>query len=93
MFEEFSELCRCLLSDSGRVFFTDEGPHELWKEDFLDQENKVVRRTLQDGTAHRAVKVFWEHRALEARLATLGWAISVHSTGSFYWGEGHPSRS
>jgi hypothetical protein len=32
------------------------------------------------------VKVLWRPEELEARLAELGWAASVHPEGPFYWG-------
>jgi hypothetical protein len=50
-----------------------------------------VRRRLQDGSEHRAVKIFWEADDLEPRLRALGWDITVRSTGAFYWGEGRLS--
>ncbi len=45
-----------------------------------------MRRTLVDGTPHRAVKVLWEPDALARRLAEIGWDASVTREGPFYWG-------
>jgi demethylmenaquinone methyltransferase/2-methoxy-6-polyprenyl-1,4-benzoquinol methylase len=45
-----------------------------------------VRRTLVDGSLHRAIKVLWRPEELAARLAPLGWEASVQAEGPFYWG-------
>jgi SAM-dependent methyltransferase len=92
LFEAFWRLVRACLVSTGRVFFADEGPHDLWNEEFIDAERSVVRRTLRDGSTHRAVKVFWQPPKLEARLRSLGWDISVTGAGPFYWGEGRHRR-
>jgi demethylmenaquinone methyltransferase/2-methoxy-6-polyprenyl-1,4-benzoquinol methylase len=80
-----------VLAPGGRVFFVDEGRHDLWQEDWIDEAAGVVRRTLNDGTVHRAVKVIWEPHALERRVRGLGWDISVSSEEPFYWGSASPS--
>ena len=64
----------------------DEGRHEDWHEDWIDEPRAIVRRTLLDGTVHRAVKVLWNGDDLAARLSTLGWNASVTPCGPFYWG-------
>lgn len=87
-FEAFWDLVRTCLVPTGRVFFADEGPHDFWREDFIDADRTIVRRTLRNGTTHRAVKVFLESTDLERRLRRLGWEIAVKSAGPFYWGEG-----
>jgi len=74
------------LAPAGRVLFVDEGRHFLWREDWIDERGGIVRRTLGDGSAHRAVKVLWQPEELEARLAELGWEASVTAEGPFYWG-------
>jgi 2-polyprenyl-3-methyl-5-hydroxy-6-metoxy-1,4-benzoquinol methylase len=76
----------CLKSD-GRAFFVDDGyrtPEELIEGEL----SSTILRRLNDGTAHRAVKV--PHRAdvLEERLAKAGWRVKVTTTGPFYWGAG-----
>jgi demethylmenaquinone methyltransferase/2-methoxy-6-polyprenyl-1,4-benzoquinol methylase len=73
------------LAPGGRVALVDEGRHLLWREDWLDERAGIVRRTLTDGTVHRAVKVLWDPAELEARLRDLGWDASVRSEGPFYF--------
>ena len=90
-FAGFWEGLKGVLAPGGRVFFVDEGRHALWREDWIDQAAGVVRRTLTDGTVHRAVKVLWEPHALERRVRELGWDVSVTSEAPFYWGSGGPS--
>jgi hypothetical protein len=70
------------------VFFMDEGQHSHWQEEFVDEGAGVVRRRLQNGSEHRAVKVLWDVPALQARLGELGWDVECRSTGAFFWGHG-----
>jgi SAM-dependent methyltransferase len=77
-----------LLASDGRVFFVDEADHGLWDEDWLDAGGGIIRRTLLDGTQHRAVKVLWQPPSLAARLHSIGWAIDVSGSGPFLWGSG-----
>jgi len=88
-FEAFWELVRRCLAPEGRVFFIDEGRHEYWDEEFVGEA--AVRRTLSDGSEHRAVKVFWEPKELEAKLEAMGWEAEVHPTGALYWGTATPA--
>jgi SAM-dependent methyltransferase len=85
-FEAFWSLVdRCPERD-GRVFFADDGL--VTREEVIDGSH-TIRRRLNDGTAHRIQKVPHQPAELEARLARLGWGISVRQTaGPFYWGEG-----
>jgi demethylmenaquinone methyltransferase/2-methoxy-6-polyprenyl-1,4-benzoquinol methylase len=87
-FQPFWELVARCVRPGGRVFFQDEGRHDIWEEDWVDEETGVVRRQLRDGSEHRAIKVLWDHRELQARLSELGWDFEVGSTGPFYWGHG-----
>jgi demethylmenaquinone methyltransferase/2-methoxy-6-polyprenyl-1,4-benzoquinol methylase len=95
-FEDFWRLVARSLVPRGRVFFVDEAADAWRKEEWLtdhspdDSTTPLVRRPLRDGSIHRAVKVYWDAAALEERLDALGWGISVHNTGVFYWGEGAP---
>ncbi len=77
----------CLVPD-GRVCFADDAyrtPDELVE----GPASSTIRRRLPDGTTHRAVKVPHAAGELEARLAQLGWSITVSATsGPFYWGAG-----
>jgi SAM-dependent methyltransferase len=75
-----------LLAPDGRVFFVDEGRHELWREDWIDRDAGIVRRPLTDGSVHRAVKVLWRPDELSFRLGEMGWDASVQGSGPFYWG-------
>ena len=86
-FEAFWEVVGGMLAPAGRALFVDEGAHFQWREDWLDGEADVVRRRLNDGTAHRAVKVLWRADELERRLTELGWDATVHAEEPFYWGQ------
>jgi SAM-dependent methyltransferase len=89
-FDAFWRVVAGVLAPGGRAFFTDEAAHGLWDEDWVDREAGIVRRTLRDGSVHRAVKVLWEPAELEERLDNLGWEASVHREGPFYWGTASP---
>jgi len=78
-----------LLAPGGRVIFVDEGVHETWGEDWIDEADGIVRRPLTDGSVHRAVKVIWRTDELARRLGELGWEASVTAEGPFYWGSAH----
>jgi len=90
-FASFWSMVADCLRPGGRVFFADDGyrtPEELIE----GESSSTILRRLNDGTAHRAVKV--PHRAdeLEARLAEVGWRVKVVPTaGPFYWGAGRPA--
>jgi 2-polyprenyl-3-methyl-5-hydroxy-6-metoxy-1,4-benzoquinol methylase len=87
-FGSFWSLVADCLEPGGRVFFVDDGyrtPEELVE----GESSSTILRHVNDGTAHRAVKV--PHRAdeLEERLARAGWRVKVTPTaGPFYWGAG-----
>jgi SAM-dependent methyltransferase len=85
-FDRFWEAMGRLLVPGGRIVFVDEGRHFLWRETWIDQAAGVVLRQLEDGTAHRAIKVLWNPAELESRLQQLGWPASVHAEGPFFWG-------
>ena len=85
-FEAFWRLLQGVLGPGGRAVFVDEGRHDQWREDWEDEDAGVVRRRLNDGTSHRAVKVLWEPEALESALRDHGWDASVRAEGPFYWG-------
>ena len=87
-FTAFWDVVDGLLAPDGRVFFVDEAAHGLWDEDWLDADGGIVRRTLRDGTRHRAVKVLWTPADLTARLLEEGWRVVVLGSGPFLWGEG-----
>ena len=85
-FQPFWHVLEGLLAPDGRVFLVDEAAHGLWDEDWI--EPGIVRRTLRNGTPHRAVKVLWEPADLEARLHELGWQLAIERSGPFLWGGG-----
>ena len=76
------------LKPRGRVFVVDDGyrtPDELVE----GESSSTIQRRLNDGTAHRVVKVPHKPAELEQRLAGAGWRIHVASTsGPCYWGAG-----
>jgi SAM-dependent methyltransferase len=84
-FEGFWAGLTGLLATDGRVFFVDEGDHDLWAETWVDREAGIVSRSLTDGSVHRAVKVLWRPEDLARRLGELGWDASVTTEGPFYW--------
>jgi SAM-dependent methyltransferase len=90
-FSLFWSLVADCLRPGGRVFFVDDGyrtPEELVE----GESSSTIRRRLNDGTAHRAVKVPHHADELEERLAGLGWRVEVTpATGPYYWGSGSPA--
>jgi SAM-dependent methyltransferase len=85
-FDAFWGVVDGLLAPQGRVFFVDEGVHDRWREDWVDEAAGIVRRRLLDGSVHLAIKVLWRPAKLERRLRGLGWDASVRPVGPFYWG-------
>lgn len=74
-FEGFWSSVAAALRPGGRAIALDELPARSHHEARHDGE--VAVRTLQDGTKHEIVKVFWEPAALVGRLAALGWQAKV----------------
>lgn len=85
-FADFWGVVGGLLASNGRAFFVDEADHGAWEEDWIDRDADIVRRTLTDGSVHRAVKVLWRPDDLERALGALGWIASVADEPPFYWG-------
>src|SRR5204862_1615704 len=87
-FESFWSLVSDCLETGGRVFFVDDGyrtPDEL----ISGPSSSIIRRRVNDGTSYRAVKVPYEPKRLEERLAGLGWRVTVTQTsGPFFGGVG-----
>ena len=88
-FAAFWSVLDGLLAPDGRVLFVDEGVHDTWDEDWIDEADGIVRRPLTDGSVHRAVKVIWRTDELARRLHEIGWDASVTEEGPFYWGSAH----
>lgn len=86
--EDFWQLVADCLEPAGRVFFVDDSyrtPEELIE----GERSSTIRRRLNDGTAHRAVKVPYQPADLEKLLGRLGWRITVTAASEHsYWGEG-----
>jgi SAM-dependent methyltransferase len=74
-FDGFWSSVAAALRPGGRAVALDELPARSHHENQIDGE--VAVRTLQDGTKHEIVKVFWEPDALVQRLVALGWRASV----------------
>lgn len=91
LFASFWSLVADCLEPGGRVFFVDDA-HRAPDELIEGESSSTVLRRLNDGSAHRAIKV--PHRAdeLQERLARVGWRVEVRATttGPFYWGAGSP---
>jgi SAM-dependent methyltransferase len=92
-FDDFWGLVESCLTETGKVFFADEGAEVPRKERFVDPERTVVERTLGDGSTHMVVKVFWDSRELEQRVTDLGWRCSVREAEPFYWGQARKETS
>ncbi|WP_243787747.1 trans-aconitate 2-methyltransferase [Saccharopolyspora gloriosae] len=87
-FGSFWALVANCLKPGGRVFFVDDA-HRSPGELVEGESSTTIRRQLNDGRAHRIVKVPHRPADLERRLAALGWAVHVTSrSGPFFWGSG-----
>lgn len=87
-FEGFWRMVGGALSPGGRVFLIDNRrPERSWPTaDVVDESPDVQHRTLNDGRAHRLVKIFYEPDDLIARLAELGWRAEITATSLFIYG-------
>jgi SAM-dependent methyltransferase len=85
-FEAFWNLvCDCL-APGGRVLCIDELPAASRHESSVpDAPAPTVQRRLRNGDRYRAVKVFYEPRALEQQLRRLGWATDIQSVGERFF--------
>lgn len=87
-FARFWSMVAAALAPGGRVFFVDDN-HRAAEELIEGPGSATVERTLNDGTAFRAVKVPWVAADLEREIRALGWDVSVRQTaGPFYYGSG-----
>ena len=83
VFFGFWNLVRMALRPGGRAFFVDSLRTETWAE--KESAGRAPRghttlRRLNDGREFRIVKVYYDPVELEARLAGMGWRISVRTT-------------
>jgi demethylmenaquinone methyltransferase/2-methoxy-6-polyprenyl-1,4-benzoquinol methylase len=85
-FDEFWAVVRQALSPGGRVFFVDSGRGD--RAHTRSGGGEVELRRLLDGREFRIVKRYHEPRALERRLAGLGFELAVRHTahGSLLYG-------
>jgi ubiquinone/menaquinone biosynthesis C-methylase UbiE len=92
-FEAFWDMVERSLRPNGRVVFVDDAYRT--DDELIDgPQSSTIQRVLNDGTAHRAVKVPHTPQGLEDRLADLGWTITVRSMpGPFFFGTGAPPVS
>jgi hypothetical protein len=77
------------------VFFIDSAlarSHPLDHVRWDDPGPGISLRQLDDGREYKIVKVFWEPGALEQRLATMGFDITVRKTRRRYCVYGHGCR-
>jgi len=74
-FDAFWSSVAAALRPGGRAIALDELPARSFHEQQV--QAGVAVRTLQDGTKHEIVKVFWEPGALGKRLTELGWRATV----------------
>ena len=92
-FDAFWELIDTCLRPGGRVFFVDNRWYSGYRwprgeTPLGDAAPWVAMRKLSDGRQFDIVKVFYEARELEGRLARLGWAGQVSETSNFFiWGD------
>jgi demethylmenaquinone methyltransferase/2-methoxy-6-polyprenyl-1,4-benzoquinol methylase len=94
-FDRFWALVGDCLDRTGRVFFIDELPAAEADEHVVaGGAAPTVERRLSSGASYRTVKIFYEPDELQARLAALGWNVSVHPVGPrfFYATAGVRSR-
>ena len=64
------------LNATAPVCFVDSSPGDMANEEVL-VEQPAVRRLLEDGSAHRIVKVFHDPLSLTRALHGLGWSARV----------------
>jgi demethylmenaquinone methyltransferase/2-methoxy-6-polyprenyl-1,4-benzoquinol methylase len=78
-FDAFWSVVGAALAPGGRALFLDELPARAHHEPapFDSGDGSLARRKLIDGSEHVLVKVFWEPKDLEAKLAAIGWSSTV----------------
>jgi demethylmenaquinone methyltransferase/2-methoxy-6-polyprenyl-1,4-benzoquinol methylase len=79
-FDAFWALVDRALAPGGRVHLIDSAPPG----DGDDGDGGVSRRELADGRTWDIVKLYWTPDELRDRLAPLGWAADLRTTGRFF---------
>lgn len=90
-FEGFWGIVGSHLRPDGRVLFVDQTRPGRYQE--RSDSPDVVIRKLEDGSVHRAIKIFWEPEELRSRLQALGWETRIQSTEDFLCGWGRRTSS
>lgn len=94
-FQEFWAKVRRAVGSDGRVFFIDSLRHGLASaidHELPEPENPIMLRRLDDGREYHIVKRFYDPKALQQRLAELGWNAQVQTTREFFvYGQATPS--
>jgi demethylmenaquinone methyltransferase/2-methoxy-6-polyprenyl-1,4-benzoquinol methylase len=84
-----------VLAPGGAAYLIDSAfdPTSTAKDHVLPERDAgIVTRRLNDGREFRIVKLFWEPRALAARLSALGWSATLAQTPSYFiHGDAHRS--
>lgn len=92
-FEAFWKRVRDWLRPQGRLLMIDALYHPdrtAVDEHLASQGDTSIVRRLNDGRSFRIIKVFYDLRNLEARLARLGFKVELRPTGQFFFiGSGH----
>ena len=87
-FASFWQLVAECLKPTGRVAFVDDA-HRTSEELINGAESEVIRRTLNDGSTFKAVKVPHTPNRLEEQLRDNGWDVRVRRlVDPFFWGSG-----
>lgn len=87
LFEEFWAKARRAVGSAGRVFFIDSLRNALASaadHQLPEPENPIMLRRLADGREYHIVKRFYEPRALQQRLAEIGWSAQIQTTREFF---------
>jgi SAM-dependent methyltransferase len=86
-FEAFWETVAAALAPGGAAYLIDSAfdPTSTARNHELPGRSAgIVTRKLNDGREFRIVKVFWDPRALAARLEALGWSATIAQTASYF---------
>ena len=94
-FAVFWDLVRSCLAPGGRAFLIDNRedptPTSPAKDPYvLEYEPDLHRRTLNDGSEHRVVKVMYEPAELERLIEAEGWDTHIDATRWFIFGSASP---
>jgi demethylmenaquinone methyltransferase/2-methoxy-6-polyprenyl-1,4-benzoquinol methylase len=78
-FEAFWRMVRRSLGRGGSACFLDSNPEERDLETELSGDVPTVLRKARDGREFRVVKVFYTAEELTARIASVGWHVTVEN--------------